>query len=63
MNRPFDPDRHLEVTAAAQGLDIRPEWRAGVAEFLAVAARMAELVETAPESDDEGAPVFRADGR
>ncbi|MBF0393109.1 MAG: DUF4089 domain-containing protein [Alphaproteobacteria bacterium] len=50
---------YIEAMSAALGLDIRPEWRDGVAEYLAVAARMAALVEQAPVQEDEAAPVFR----
>ncbi|WP_207482847.1 DUF4089 domain-containing protein [Arenibaculum pallidiluteum] len=56
----FDPHRYMDAAAPALGLEIRPEWRAGVAGFLAVAASMARLVEGAgPDRLAEAAPVFR----
>jgi len=56
----FDSDRHIDALAPALGLEIRPEWRAGVAGFLTVAAAMAELVEAAvDDSMAEAAPVYR----
>ncbi|MFD1626841.1 DUF4089 domain-containing protein [Azospirillum griseum] len=55
----FDPDRHIDAMAPALGLDIRPEWRVGVAGFLAVAASMARLVEEVVDDGmAEGAPVY-----
>ncbi|PWC53977.1 DUF4089 domain-containing protein [Azospirillum sp. TSO22-1] len=56
----FDPDKHIDALAPALGLEIRPEWRAGVAGFLTVAAAMADLVEAAvDDSMAEGAAVYR----
>jgi hypothetical protein len=56
----FDPERHMDAMAPALGLSIRPEWRAGVAGFLAVAADMARLVDEASgDALAESAPVYR----
>ena len=62
MSKPeFDPERHIDAMAPAMGLTITAAQRPQVLEFLAVAARMAALVGTAPISDAsfELAPVFR----
>lgn len=58
---PFDPDAYATQAAAAVGLDIAPEHRRGVVMNLALAARMAALVEAMPVTPaDEAAPVFVA---
>lgn len=57
---PYDPARHIDAAAPLLGLEIRPEWRAGVSAFLEVAAAMAALVEGAPEDPGpESAAVYR----
>lgn len=62
-NAPFDPDRHIDAMAPALGLEIRPEWRAGVAGFLTAAAAMAALVEgVVDDGMAEAAPVYRPGG-
>jgi hypothetical protein len=58
MSGRFDPYRHLDAMSAALGLEVLPEWRDGVADFLSVAARMAALVESAPHQEAEAAPVY-----
>lgn len=58
---PFDAEQHLDHLAEIMGLEIRPEWRAGVAANLAVTAAMAALVLNVPLPDEvEPAPVFSA---
>lgn len=56
-DQPFDPERHLEVAAAAVGLAIAPDWRAGVLANLATAARMAAIVREGG-IDDHVEPAF-----
>jgi len=57
----FDPATHLDAMAPALGLAIDPAWRAEVEQFLAVAARMATLVDGFPPGEEleHMAPVFR----
>lgn len=57
MSRPFDPDAHLEAASATVGLEIRQEHREGVKRFLAIAAEMADALETAPLDGREQAPA------
>lgn len=58
---PFDPDAYANQAAAAVGLVIAPAHRPGVVMNLALAARMAALVEAMPLApQDEAAPVFVA---
>lgn len=57
----FDPDAYATQAAAALGLEIAPAHRPGVVMNLALAARMAALVEGMPVAlQDEPAPVFVA---
>lgn len=58
---PMDAEKYMDAAAEALGLSIAPEWRPGVAGFLAIAAGMAATVEAAPLDEDElsPAPVFR----
>ena len=56
----FDPDTHIDALAPALGLEIRPEWRPGIAGFLRIAADMARLVEeVVDDATAEAAPVYR----
>lgn len=57
----FDPNRHIDTLAPLLGLDIRPEWRVEVAQFLTIAHGMAKTVAAAPLPADahEGAATFR----
>ena len=57
----FDPARHLDAMAPALGLLITEVQRPGVLQFLAIAAKMAEIVAAAPIDEDrlEPAPSFR----
>lgn len=57
----FDPDKHIDTLGPLLGLDIRPEWRASVAQFLTIAHGMAKTVNAAPLPPDahEGAATFR----
>lgn len=58
---PFDADRYVDSAAAAVGLPLAPEHRAGVVLNFQRLAEMARLVMEFPLSDDiESAPVFRA---
>lgn len=61
----FDPTKHLEVMAATLGLEIDPAWRPEVEQFLAVAARMADLLDGFPPGEEleHAAPVFRSGER
>jgi hypothetical protein len=67
MSRPFDADAYLEAASAAVGLEVAPEHREGVKRFLAIAAEMADALETAPLDEREAAlaPVYTPpeDGR
>jgi len=56
----FDPAKHLDALAPALGLDIDPAWRPQVEQFLAVAARMAALLDGFPPGEEleHAAPVF-----
>jgi hypothetical protein len=60
----FDPAKHLEAMAPALGLDIAPAWRPEVEQFLAVAARMADLLDGFPPGEEleHSAPVFGPGG-
>lgn len=61
MSETFDPDAYATQAAAAVGLRIAPEHRPGVVMNLALAARMAALVEGMPLTpQDEAAPVYVA---
>lgn len=61
MSRSFDPDAHACATAAALGLPLDPGHLPGIAANLALAARMAALLEEARLArTDEAAPVFVA---
>ena len=56
----FDWDAYVTLAAAAQGLEIAPAYRAGVAVNLERIAAVAERFLAAPLGDeDEPAPVFR----
>lgn len=57
----FDAEAHVRHMEAMLGLDIRPDWRAGVVANVATAAAMAALVMEFPLADDmEPAGVFEA---
>jgi hypothetical protein len=57
----FDAEAHVRHMEAVMGLEIRPEWRAGVVSNVATAARMAALVADFPLPDEvEPAGVFEA---
>lgn len=60
----FDPAKHLDAMAPVLGLKIDPAWRPEVEQFLAVAARMAALVDGFPPDEEleHSAPVFRPGG-
>jgi hypothetical protein len=60
----FDPTKHLDAMASTLGLEIDPAWRPEVEQFLAVAARMAALVDGYPPGEEleHAAPVFRPGG-
>jgi hypothetical protein len=61
MSGSFDPDAYARAAAAAMGLPLLPEHRPGVAANLALAARLAALVEAVPlDPAEEAAPVFVA---
>jgi hypothetical protein len=54
-------ERLMEASAAALGLTIEPEWRAGVRANLQVTLRLATLVADFELPDEaEPAPVFEA---
>ncbi len=57
----FDAARHLDAMAPVLGLRISEAQRPGVLQFLAIAQRMAAIVDGAPldETTSELAPVFR----
>jgi hypothetical protein len=55
----FDAEAHVAHMAKVMGLEIRPEWRAGVEANMAATARAAGLVmEFTLEEHTEPAPVF-----
>lgn len=56
-----DWQAYIDVVAPAAGLEIRDEWKANVASFLALAASNAALYADLPFDDakDESAAVFR----
>ncbi|WP_424810666.1 DUF4089 domain-containing protein [Roseococcus sp. YIM B11640] len=57
----FDPARYAEQTAAALEMELRPEHLPGIHMNLALAHRMAKLVESVPLTPhDETAPVYVA---
>ncbi len=57
---PFDPERHVDGTAAAIGLSIPPDDRAAVVDNFGRIAAMAQLVMAFPLADDiDPATVFR----
>ncbi|MFA5122931.1 DUF4089 domain-containing protein [Zavarzinia sp.] len=51
MPADFDADLVIDANAALLGLEIGPEQRPGVVQFLKLAAQMAALVEAAPIGD------------
>jgi hypothetical protein len=57
----FDPTKHLDAMAPILGLSVEAAWRPDVLQFLAVAARMADLLNGFPpgEALEHAAPVFR----
>ncbi len=57
----FDPTKHLDAMAPILGLEIDAALRPEVEQFLAVAARMAELLDGFPPGEEleHAAPVFR----
>jgi len=55
-----DFDQWIDAMAPVMGLDIAPDYRAGVKANLKTAAKMAALVEKVALKDEaEAAPVFR----
>jgi hypothetical protein len=61
MSTEFDAEAHAKATAAAIGLPLDPRHLPGVVTHLALAARMARLVEEMRLGPaDEAAPVFVA---
>jgi hypothetical protein len=57
----FDAEAHVRHMEAMLGLDIHPDWRAGVVANVATAAAMAALVTEFPLADEvEPAGVFEA---
>jgi hypothetical protein len=61
MTDAFDPTAYAKAVAAAIGLPLAPEHLPGVTMNIALAARMAQLVEGMPITPaDEAAPVFVA---
>ena len=61
MPDPFDPEAYARAAAAALGLPLDPRHLPGIAMNLALAARMAAVVEDMPLGpEDEAAPVFVA---
>lgn len=57
----FDPTKHLDAMAPILGLSVEAAWRPEVEQFLAVAARMADLLDGFPPGEEleHAAPVFR----
>jgi Protein of unknown function (DUF4089) len=61
MAEEFDASKMAEALAPLLGLELKPEYRAGVKANLETALRMARLLEEVPLSDEaEPAPVFSA---
>jgi hypothetical protein len=61
MSGEFDPAAQARAVAAAIGLPLQPEHLPGVAANLALAARLAAMLEAAPLGPaEEAAPVFVA---
>jgi len=61
MSTAFDAETYAKAAAAVVGLPLDPRHLPGVAANLALAARMAKLVEAMPIGPaDEAAPVFVA---
>ena len=59
MNEPSDA--LIDEMAAALGIPLRPDWRAGVRANLIISLRLAGVVgEVALEDEADLAPVFRA---
>lgn len=56
-----DWQAYIDAMAPVAGIEIRDEWKSGVASFLALAASNAALYADLPFDDakDEAAPVFR----
>lgn len=48
----FDPPAYLELMQTVVDIPICEEWKAGVAQHLATAAKMAEIVEAAKVDPD-----------
>ena len=58
---PDDLVTYIEASARVLGLDIKPEWIAGVRGNLEVSLRLAKLVDAFPLPDElEPAPVYEA---
>ncbi|WP_308364469.1 MULTISPECIES: DUF4089 domain-containing protein [unclassified Microbulbifer] len=57
----FDPQTYLELMQTVAGIPVRDEWKTGVAQHLATAAKMAGIVESAEIDPDtiDLANVFR----
>ena len=55
---PFDPEAVIDAMAPLLGLRIEPDWRAGVAANLTVAAHMADLVLAGVADHDDPAALF-----
>ncbi len=58
-------EAYMDAAADLVGLAIEPEWRPGVAQYLALAAEMAEILEQVVLDDAEivQAPVYVPHGR
>ena len=56
----FDPTKHLDIMAPMLGLAVDTVWHIEVEQFLAVAARMADLLDGFPPGEEleHSAPVF-----
>ena len=59
-----DIEAFVDTAAVLVGIQIEPEWRAGVASHLAIIMANAELVAEADcAATTEPAPVYKVDGR